>query len=456
MGGDAMIARLLYPPVLAALNVLMYTEVWGSAYLSVVVLLTYLLFRPKRVLHPNNMLFAFYGLYVVVSGTLNLTLHLIEWEYVLPWGQQVFWNEISKYVLFQAEFTFLVLFFAFRHFAGKEWLPAAVLPSRSQVDAHAVYVLSAINVVLVVWFLESTAGIWNWVTDYSYTYLAKREGHGLLNIVNITIGNALVFILGVWTHRTDRKLAPILLAIVAIALQSYINGFKGRFIFLLIMFFVPWLMLMNLRIKTLTLLSIAFFGLLYAATIIRTEGFYAAAPFFLEMLIGYFNAHQLHDMVVTSRDPGLLQTVGQIFTKPMQALGLAGPDADFDISVMLTKEFFPDHWDLEKATQQWPLDTELYLNYYGFYLSWIPLLVYAFVIARLFRRTVLKQNLWLLPVFVLEFNRIFSALRGTLIPWEVFFLLVQYPAIYLLTRHCLPKHAPSARRQLTRWTAAHV
>lgn len=441
-----MTAKAFYIPVVVALSLLVYTEAWGSAYLSGTVLLTYLMFRPREVLHPNNMLFAFYGLYVVVSSTLNLVLYLIEWDYVLPWGQQVFWNEISKYVLFQAEFTFLVLFFAFRYFVGAARRPLSAHRSPVFVDERAIYALSLLNVALVFWFLESTAGIGNWITDYSYTYLAKREGHGLLNIANITLGNALVFILGVWVQRTDRKAAPILLAILAIGLQSYMNGFKGRFIFLLLMFFAPWLMSMRLRLKTLIGLSIAFFGLLYTATLVRTEGFYASAPFFLEMLIGYFNTHQLHDLIVTSRDPGFLQTVWQIFTKPMQALGLVGPDTDFDISVMLTKEFFPDHWDLEKATQQWPLDTELYLNYFGFYLSWLPLLIYAFAIGKLFRSAVLKQNLWLMPVFMLEFNRIFSALRGTLVPWEVFFLIVQYPVIYLLARRCL-RRSPTKRVQ---------
>lgn len=429
--------HILYAMVLYLINPLIYTEDWGSAYLSLIIVITYFTYRPKELLHPNNMLIAFYGLYVVVSSTLNLILSWIDWDYVLPWGQQVYWNQISKYVLYQAEFTFLILFFSFRYFSRAKIRDINVQAAPIKIDRRAIYILSIVNVLLVVWFLESTAGIINWITDYSYTYLAKREGHGLMNIVNITLGNVLVFILGVWTQRSPRKLIPILLAIVAIGLQSYMNGFKGRFIFLLIMYFSPWLILMRINIKSLFLLSITFFALLYTATLVRTEGFYASGPFFLEMLIGYFNAHQLHELIVTSRDSGFLQTVWQIFVKPLQALGLLGPDVDFDISVMLTKEFFPEHWYREKATQQWPLDTELYLNYFGFYLSWIPLLVYASFVGFLFRISVVRRNLWLMPVFILEFNRIFSALRGTLIPWEIFFIIVQYPVIYLVARRCI-------------------
>ncbi|MFN7834994.1 MAG: hypothetical protein ACK5NY_04265 [Burkholderiaceae bacterium] len=434
-----MIWKITYLPSLVCLNFLLYTQTWGSAYLSVIILLTYMTFMPRQLLHPNNMLFGFYGLYVVVSCSLNLVLDWIGWDYFLPGGQQVFWNEISKYTLFQIEFTFLVLYFGFNFFTRHRACLAPQEPMRVTVNTKAVWMLVGVNVLLVLLFLQSTAGIGAWINDYSATYLSKREGHGLLNIITITVGNALAFIMGVWTRNSQRKLLIIVLAIIALGMQAYMNGFKGRLIFLMLIFFAPWLALVELRIKTLIIGATAFFSLLYLTTLVRTDGYYASAPFFLEMLINYFNAHQLHDWVVTSRDPGLLQTVGQIFTKPAQLLGLVGPEADFDISVMLTKEFFPDHWYLESATQQWPLETEAYLNYYGFYFSWIPMLLYAYIISRLFRSAVIRKNLWLLPLFVLEFNRIFTVMRGTLIPWEIFFMIVQYPVVYMLTRLCLPE-----------------
>jgi hypothetical protein len=127
-----------------------------------------------------------------------------------------------------------------------------------------------------------------------------------------------------------------------------------------------------------------------------------------------------------------------VFTKPLQTLGfIYDPDANFDISVMLTKEFFPSQWYQEHATQQWPLDTELYLNYYGIYLSWIPLMIYGYVISVLYRAAVLRRNLHLMPIFIMEFMRIFSTMRGTLIPWESFIYVVQYLIIYINCRLAL-------------------
>lgn len=437
-----MIWKGLYLPALVSLNFLLCTQEWGCAYLSAIILLTYMVFMPRQLFHPNNMLFGFYSLYVVVSSSLNLLLDWIGWDYSLPGGQQVFWNEISTYTLLQIEFTFLVLYFGFYFFTRRRLSLAPQESVLVTINTKAVWMLVGVNVLLVLWFLQSTAGIGTWINDYSATYLSKRQGHGFLNIVTITLGNALAFIMGVWTRNSRRKLLPIVLAIIALGMQAYMNGFKGRLIFLMLIFFAPWLVLVELRIKTIIAAVIVVFSLLYLTTLVRTEGYYASAPLFLEMLINYFNAHQLHDWVVTSRDPGLFQTVGQIFIKPAQVLGLVGLDADFDISVMLTKEFFPDHWYLESATQQWPLETEAYLNYYGFYFSWIPMLLYAYIISRLFQAAVIRKNLWLLPLFVLEFNRIFTVMRGTLIPWEVFFMIVQYPVVYMLTRLCLVELKP--------------
>lgn len=423
----------IYIAALGILNLLMAFEPWGSVYLSLIIAMTYIAFRPLRVLHPNNMIFAFYGLYVILSSTLDLTLHLIDWDYVLPWGQQIFWNTFSRYVLFQAEFTFLILYFSF-HFFARERRVSNIDPRPVVISASMLRGLYIFTFILVLWFIEATAGLDAWINDYSFTYLTKREGHGFLNVVTIAFGNIVVFLLGLRTFYAHDKFKLIVAALAVILALSYINGVKSRFIFLLIMYLSPYFMTMAFRAKYLVGFTAAFFVLLYLGTLVRTEGYYASAPFFLEMLVGYFNAFQLHDYIVTSRDPAFLQTVFQIFTKPMQFLGLLDANANFDISVMLTKEFFPEQWDNEKATQQWPLDTELYLNYYGFYLSWLPLICYAAFVSWLYRLAILRRSFALVPIFIMEFQRIFSTMRGTIVPWEVFIYIGQYAVIYVVCK----------------------
>jgi hypothetical protein len=108
-----------------------------------------------------------------------------------------------------------------------------------------------------------------------------------------------------------------------------------------------------------------------------------------------------------------------------------GPDANFDLSVMLTKVFFPAQWYVEKGTQQWPLITDLYFNWYDMYLGWIPLILYAAIISKLYR-CFCASNLWFWPIYLLEFFRIFTTLRSTLIPWDILVMLFFYILIYLI------------------------
>ncbi len=439
---------LLYLMVLLPMTMLVVAAPWGSVWLSLIIVWTYLMYRPRRVLHPNNMVFAFYGLYLVLSSTLNLALHLIDWDYVLPWGQQVFWETMSPTLLFQAEFTFLVLFFGLHWFCKGTQQAQDLSLARIEIEPAWRNGLAALAVGLVMLFMQSTAGLDAWITDYSYTYLTKREGHGLLNVIIIALGNVAVFLFGLEARRARRKGPTVLAALLVMMTLSYIGGIKSRFIFLLIVFLSPWFMDMRFRLRTLVAMTVSFFVLLYLGTLIRTEGFYASAPYFIEMLVGYFNAFQLHDWIVTSRDPGFLETVWQIFVKPLQILGMMSPDASFDISVMLTKEYFPEQWELEHATQQWPLDTELYLNYYGIWLSWLPLLMYSALQGWLYRNAVLRANLCLMPIFVMEFQRIFSTLRGTLIPWETPIYIVQYLLIYQLCRLAIRQQPAPAQQSV--------
>lgn len=441
---------LLYFVVVLPLNILMAVAPWGSVWLSIIIAWTYLMYRPRNVLHPNNMVFAFYGLYIILSSTLNFLLYLIDWDYVLPWGQQVFWETMSLTVLFQAEFTFIILFFGLywscrNPHQQRDWSiePIKVKPAWR-------IGLAVLSVALVILFVQSTAGLSAWITDYSLTYLTKREGHGLLNVVIIALGNVSVFLFGLETKLARRKWPILLVSLLVIMTLSYIGGIKSRFVFLLIVFLSPWFMNMELRLRTVIGMGLSFFVLLYLTTLIRTEGFYAPAPFFIEMLVGYFNAFQLHDWIVTSRDPGLFQTVWQVFIKPLQILGVVSPDASFDISVMLTKEYFPEQWELDHSTQQWPLDTELYLNYYGAWLSWLPLLMYAALQGWLYRHAVQRRNLYLMPIYLMEFQRIFSTLRGTLIPWETPIYLAQYLLIYLLCRLAIIRHQVHAQASSAR------
>jgi len=133
-------------------------------------------------------------------------------------------------------------------------------------------------------------------------------------------------------------------------------------------------------------------------------------------------------------DPSFFNTVHYIFMKPLIFLGFFDQGSNYDISVELTKIYYPNDWETMHATQQWPLVTNLYYNYYGFYFGWIPILLYAYILSWLY----MKMINGVIPfslIFILEFIRLFSVERGVFIPWQMPVYLMYYLLIYLVLQY---------------------
>ena len=98
---------------------------------------------------------------------------------------------------------------------------------------------------------------------------------------------------------------------------------------------------------------------------------------------------------------------------------------------MLTKIYYPDQWYDWSATQQWPLATELHLNYYGMLFGWIPIIIYTYIISFLYKKT-MKLKMEFALIYLIEMIRIFSTFRGVLLPWILPLDLVFYVIIYFI------------------------
>lgn len=362
---------------------------WKSVGASLVIICTYLFFRPNHFFHPCNVIAAFYTLFLVLPSSANLYFHYVDWEYLLPWGQYVFWNEMSAYSLYQIQFTFLTLYVACYSLLAKgdsrlsENVDRIIIKiDNTRISPSGLTILYVTSVFLYFFFITETGGFLHWFENYSSSFLLGRGGFGWLLTFVITVTNLIVFLLGIkfFQHRfgeSRKRLFILLVAIGIILLSGFAGGFKSRVIILVIVFYVPSLLSVRLSLTKLMSLGLAFFTALYLLTYVRTGGFYGGFGFFLEGLVGYFNTYYLHDLIVQERESGFFTTIGYFVNKPLMMLGLIGPDSEYDLSVMLTKEFYPDQWYVDNATQQWPLETDMYLNFGGFYLQTIPILIYS-------------------------------------------------------------------------------
>lgn len=402
-------------------------------FISTFIISNFIVFLPKQFLHPNIILTGFYFLYLILPSTLFFLFEIYSYEYILPWGKVVFWDSFEKITYYQLLSTYTILFICFNNFCLNQ--NKTIIIKSLQFKKNVLYLGLGV-LILSIYFFNATGGVNSWFVNYGETFISKRAGHGLANTFLMIFGNIYVFFLGLLFY-LKRKKRYFILAIFFILIIGFLQGAKSRYIFLIINFSAPFLLGLKINLKKTFFTTILFFVLLYITTLIRTNGFYAGA-FFVEYMIGYFDAFQLHDYVVKSMDFGFFETQHQIFIKPLQELGLIAENNDFDLSVMLTKEFYPDQWYNYSATKQWPLETELYLNYYGLMFSWIVLIPYAFLVSILFNK-VIKGNYLLILIYLLEFLRIFTTLRSTIIPYNFTIIILSYIIIYFTMKYYLKK-----------------
>jgi len=409
----------------SVLIIFIYLFDFKYLYASSIVVIIYLNLLPDNIFNPKNMVFAFFSLYMVLPSTLYFILNMVGYDYQLPWGQIVYWDDYSHVLYFQTLFVYVVLMYSFDINIKRLFVKV----TNYKVLNTRLILLCLLSMALIFIFISMAGGINQWVGDYSKNFLSGRRGLGVLNFVLIAITNVTIYLLGL-KYYNKKSSALLLVSIVIILTTSFVGGFKSRLIFLIIVFFFPFLRNVRFKFYHIITLTFVFICLLYLTTLVRTQGFYGSSSFFMEYMIGYFNSYELHWRVINDMDPGFFETQWMSFTKIFQTLGFVGPDVDYDISIWLTKIYFPNQWYLEYATQQWPLDTELYLNYFT-YLGIIPLLIYSRLLSTLYNWAfVLGNKHWQL-IYLFEFLRLFSTLRGQLIPWEFPVILISYLLYYV-------------------------
>lgn len=410
---------------------------YESIFISLYVIVTYMVYKPNRVFHPNNMLFAFSFLYICLPSSIYYIYEIYDIEYILPWGKLYEWDSLEKLTYYYMLYMFVIPFFAFYYFT-KNTLEQKTYQVY-KVKNNWLFILIIILLILIFIFVYRTGGASGWLFNYQYTYLVGRTGSGLFNVLILLFSNIVVFLLGLKISQlkfNSKKIIWILISFVIICIVAYLQGFKSRFIFLTLLFFFPFLINIKLSFKYISILGFLFFGLIILGNYLRSDGFYNSSQKIIEYMISYFNVYPLHDIIVKDFELDIFETIHHIFVKPLIIIGLIDSDIDFDISVMLTKIYFPQQWYEMKATQQWPLATELHINYYGMLFGWIPLIIYCYIISFLYKNMILGK-LGFSLIYLIEMIRIFSTFRGVFLPWILPLDVILYILIYILIKRSI-------------------
>ncbi|MCU1733982.1 MULTISPECIES: hypothetical protein [unclassified Pseudomonas] len=390
-------------------------------------LTVFLLFRNKELLCPSNVVFGSYFLYFIFPSTLFYILEWVDWVYVLPWGKTNDWSKLSDEAILSYAYVFTLFFLFTRLFEVLlARTSASTVLEQYRVNTFMLFVFTSLVLVGGLYFFQVTGGIEAWFGNYSDTYLENKKGYGLLNFLLIMSSNFLAFALGFyWKTARSKSYFLVLFVLVALVFCAYIQGVKSRIFYFTIFFSIPWLTVARLTLLKGAVIFV-FFTLAFSfAMYFRSNGFYSTPEMLLEYFLSYFNTIFLHDMILRDMQPDFLLTMGYPMNKWLTFVGIPSEDYMHDISRWLTSIYFPKQWFQGSATQQWPIETELYLNY-GNYIFWaVPVFMYSLYICTLYS---LRYRLGPVFLFIFTCELLFflSVFRGSMLQWIALFNIIFY------------------------------
>ncbi len=222
-------------------------------------------------------------------------------------------------------------------------------------------------------------------------------------------------------------------------MTSPVHGSKLQISLLILVMSLPWLRSILLLSKAAIVMYVSLVGIFFLGLYFRNLTWIELGTM-LPYALNYFTA--LENLAISVRDfqPDLMKTFFLPFVKFSTPFGLASPDMYYDMNHMLTDIYYPEAWEI-RATEQWPVETDLYLNFKFFF--GLPVVgLYLFVVGFIYGRALKNDSLggWLAAVLMVVL--MISHLRGSLINHTDFYM---YPYIFMI--YIFLRRLPLDRRE---------
>lgn len=378
------------------------------------------LLPPTRTISPASVLYGYYGLWFIVAPIFAKRYE--DYVFTLP-------EYTLAIVLAYSVFGSGLIALYIGEFAGaRQYLPKM---QKVEIDEKpqrrlqiSILVLYAIASVAVMMIVISSGGLAKWIADPGDAFL-NRGGSGIYVIISHFSAFALAAISGYYTYVRGSKL-PIVSYLIWLAITSPVHGSKLHIATLGIVLFMPWLS----KLRPLSFKSIIFYFFL---AFVFFLGMYFRGltwedmAFSLPYVLNYFSALENLAFSIRDFDPGFITTFFLPFVKFLTPFGLAEPNMYFDMNHMLTDHYYPEAWEI-RATEQWPVETDLYLNFY--FICGLPLVAgYFYIVGFLHGRAHSVKTLGWIFVSTLMSVWMISHLRGSLYNHTDFY---QYPYLILM------------------------
>ena len=381
------------------------------------IFLLYFSAAPNYILHPKNFLLGYH--------TLWYTFPLM---YASRYQNLTFTEDLSVQAYCMLICSFLVAFNTL-HFATKgetvrfNNLSFRFINRIPIMTLHYIFVGTSILACFLV-MVSSPYGLVGWLQNPGQAF-QFRDGSGLMTILLIFSSGIACTTAGVIVRDAKgiKKIVLTMLFLCMIGTYLLCILHRQRLINYLLLLFLPTLFYLRAKIKFILPLIIFIFGSILLSTYLRMgDDLGSGGEDSLAIALNYFDTFDALVMSLKHETPKWFGSSFMAFNKFRVGIGY-NPDISYSISQEFTPIYFPG-WS-KRATVQFPIETEMYLN--GYYIAYIPVLfMYFFLMSKIYKYGFITGNIGMIYVSLYTMFEMIGHLRGMFIAHTDFF---NYPIL---------------------------
>lgn len=277
------------------------------------------------------------------------------------------------------------------------------------------YMVSTAMVALIV---INSGGLKVWLDNPGDAFL-NRQGTGLYVVISHYASMLLAALSGFHAYRTRN---PIWLMAFAVWLMatSPVHGSKFQIILLLSLSLIPWIRHLRPLSPAAMAVGGCFVGIFFLGLYFRNHS-WVELNTILPYSLNYFSTLDNFAMSLNDMGPGALETFFMPFRKLASPLGIPNESFYFDMNHPLTDMYFPHAWAI-RATEQWPVEKDLYLNF-GFFAGLPLLFAYLLGLTAIWHWAKARDTIGWWFVSITTTLLLISHLRGSLYNFNDFYML---------------------------------
>jgi hypothetical protein len=243
-----------------------------------------------------------------------------------------------------------------------QWTQSLPSPPRAVTALWLIALLYAVATIAVVLIVLRSGGFATWMANPGDAFL-NRGGTGMFVVLSHFASLTLAALTGYLAYR-DKKYWLLIPFLAWVVITSPVHGSKLQIALLIVIALSPWLIRARFLSWTTAALAAGGAVIFFAGMLMRHQDLLQSWSRIVATM-NYFTA--LENLAISLRDlaPGLMQTFFMPFNKVGMLFGWLPPDSYFDMNHYLTDIYYPEKWAI-KATEQWPVETDLWLNFYFF------------------------------------------------------------------------------------------